>query len=45
MADQQKRTLIERIRDILAQLERLLSPNPQPAPVPVPVRVREDRRR
>jgi hypothetical protein len=44
MADNKKRPVIERIREILAEIDRLLSPQPKPAPVPVPVRVREDRR-
>jgi hypothetical protein len=44
MANKFKRTLVDRIRDILAQLDRLLNP-PQPAPVPVPVRVPRNRRR
>ena len=44
MANDRKRTVSERIRDLLLELERLLSPEPHPAPVPVPVRVREDRR-
>ncbi len=44
MADKSRRTLLDRIRDVLAQLDRLLNPQPRPAPVPVPVRVRKDRR-
>lgn len=41
-----RRTFVDRVRDILAGLDRLLAPQPQPqpAPVPVPVRVRKDRR-
>jgi hypothetical protein len=39
-----KRSVFDRIREILAELDQLLAPQPKPAPVPVPVRVRKDRR-
>ncbi|MBN1964894.1 MAG: hypothetical protein JW910_09620 [Anaerolineae bacterium] len=46
MAKTQQRTLLDRIRELLTELEALLNPQPQPArvPVPVPVRVRKTRR-
>ena len=45
MADKNKRPISERLRELLAELDRLITPQPKPAPVPVPVRVRPDYRR
>ncbi len=45
MAKQRKRSIGESIRNLLTELDRLLSLQPKPAPVPVPVRVRPDYRR
>lgn len=44
MADRKERPIVERLRELLAELERLLTGQPKPAPVPVPVRVRPDHR-
>ncbi len=40
-----KRTLLDLIQDMLADLERLLRPQPKPAPVPIPVRVPKEKHR
>ncbi len=45
MANQRKPSWMDRLRNVLAELEQLLlGPQPKPAPVPVPVRVRRDPR-
>jgi len=45
MAGQDRKSIGEWIRELLAELDRLVFPQPKPAPVPVPVRVRQDQRR
>lgn len=45
MAERNKRPINERLRELLAELDRLIRPQPKPAPVPIPVRVRPEYRR
>jgi len=40
-----KRTLVDRLREMLDILGKLLNPNNAPAPVPIPVRTNEERPR